>query len=259
MSDVAGRRVAAVTGATSGIGRAIAVRLAAEGAAVAVAGRNETEGLATVALIEAEGGTAAFTRVDVTQADQVAGWINDTNERFGGLDWVVNNAGMNGRSTRLEDNSVEEFEQVIRTNLSSVFYVAREAIPIMRAHGSGAMVNVGSTASLQGYGLLGGYTASKHAVLGLTRSIALENADVPIRVNCVCPGPVDTPLMQGIEEIVNPDDPAAARAMFAGTTALKRYGTPEEVAAVVHFLLSDAAAYVTGAVLSIDGGVMTGV
>lgn len=256
---MAARHVAAVTGATSGIGRAIAVKLASEGAAVAVAGRNEAEGLATVALIEAEGGTAAFTMVDVTQPDQVAGWISVTHERFGALDWVVNNAGMNGRSTRLEDNSIEEFEQVIRTNLSSVFYVARVAIPIMRGHGSGAIVNVGSTASLQGYGLLGGYTASKHGLLGLTRSIALENADVPIRVNCVCPGPVDTPLMKGIEEIVNPDDPSAARDMFAGTTALKRYGTPEEVAAVVHFLLSDAAAYVTGAVLSIDGGVMTGV
>ena len=120
-------------------------------------------------------------------------------------------------------------------------------------------MNVGSTASLQGYGLLSGYTASKHGVLGLTRSIALENADVPIRANCVCPGPVDTPLMQGVEEIVNPENPAAARELFEQTTALKRYGTPEEIAELVYFLLSDASAYITGAPVSIDGGVTTGV
>lgn len=114
------------------------------------------------------------------------------------------------------------------TNLLSTFYAIRSEIPMMRAQGAGAIVNVGSTASLQGYATLGGYTASKHGVLGLTRSVALENADVPIRCNCICPGPVDTPLMRGIEELVNPENPAAAHAMFAGTTALKRYGMPEE-------------------------------
>ena len=166
---------------------------------------------------------------------------------------------MNGRSARLEDKSTAEFEEVVATNLLSTFYAAHAAIPIMRAQGGGAIVNIGSTASLQGYGLLSGYTASKHAVLGLTRSIALENADIPIRANCVCPGPVDTPLMRSIEVLVNPDDPAAAHELFAQTTAVKRYGTVEEIADVVHFLLSDAAAYVTGTAVSVDGGVMTGV
>ena len=135
----------------------------------------------------------------------------------------------------------------------------KTAIPLMRGQGSGAIVNVGSTASLQGYGLLGGYTASKHGLLGLTRSIALENADIPIRANCVCPGPIDTPLMRSIEELVNPEDPAAAHEMFAQTTALKRYGTPEEIAELVLFLLGDSSAYVTGTAISIDGGVTTGV
>lgn len=252
-------KVAAVTGGTSGIGRGIAAKLASEGATVAVAGRNEAEGQITVDQVEAQGGTAYFTRVDVSEAGNVVGWIGDIVERFGRLDWLVNNAGMNGRSARLEDTSHEEFETVVRTNLLSTFYTIHTAIPTMREQGSGAIVNVGSTASVQGYGLLSGYTASKHAVLGLTRSVALENADIPIRCNCICPGPVDTPLMRGIEELVDPDDPAAARAMFEGTTALKRYGTTEEIADLVYFLCSDASAYITGTSISIDGGVTTGV
>ena len=252
-------KVAAVTGATGGIGRAIALRLAAEGAAVAVSGRNEDGGRETVRLIEEGGGRAAFTRVDVTSAAEVEAWIAAGAERFGGLDWLVNNAGMNGPTARIEDLDVAEFELIVQTNLLGAFYAIRAAIPLMRARGGGAIVNVGSTASLQGYGMLAGYTASKHALLGLTRSVALECADIPIRANCVCPGPVDTPLMRSIEELVNPDDPAAARAMFEGTTALKRYGLPDEIAGLVHFLLSDAAAYITGAPISVDGGVMSGV
>jgi NAD(P)-dependent dehydrogenase (short-subunit alcohol dehydrogenase family) len=251
--------IAAVTGGSRGIGRAIALRLAAEGAWVAVAGRNEDEGRTTVEQIEAQGGSASFSRVDVADGDQVVAWVESIVERSGRLDWLVNNAGMNGRSARLEDYSHEEFELVIRTNLLSAFYAIHSAIPVMRRQGSGAIVNVGSTASLQGYGLLSGYTASKHGLLGLTRSVALENADIPIRANCICPGPVDTPLMRSIEEIVNPEDPSAAREMFAGTTALKRYGTPEEIAELVFFLLSSGSGYITGTAISIDGGVTTGV
>jgi NAD(P)-dependent dehydrogenase (short-subunit alcohol dehydrogenase family) len=251
--------VAAVTGGTGGIGRAIAIKLAAAGASVAVAGRNAEGGRTTVEMIEAEGGTASFTAVDVTRYDDVVDWIGGVAERYGGPHWLVNNAGMNGKSARLEDTSVAEFEQVVNTNLLSTFYVLRTCIPLMRAQGSGAIVNVGSTASLQGYATLSGYTASKHGVLGLTRSVALENADIPIRCNCICPGPVDTPLMRSIEELVNPADPAAAHEMFAGTTALKRYGLPEEIAELVLFLLEERSAYITGTAISVDGGVMTGV
>jgi NAD(P)-dependent dehydrogenase (short-subunit alcohol dehydrogenase family) len=251
--------VAAVTGATRGIGRAIAVRLASEGATVAIGGRDEAEGAITAEQVEAAGGTADLTRLDVCDPVAVGAWIRGIAERHGRLDWLVNNAGMNGDSARLEDYAIEDFELVIRTNLLSAFYTMHAAVPIMRAQGGGAIVNVGSTASLQGYGLLAAYTASKHGLLGLTRSTALENADVPVRANIICPGPVDTPLMQGIERMVNPDDPAAARALFEGTTALKRYGTPEEIADLVHFLLSDGSTYITGTAISIDGGVMTGV
>jgi|tagenome__1003787_1003787.scaffolds.fasta_scaffold20972274_3 NAD(P)-dependent dehydrogenase (short-subunit alcohol dehydrogenase family) len=252
-------RVAAVTGATSGIGREVARKLADAGATVAFAGRNEAEGAETVRLITAAGGTAWFAALDVSDTAAVERWVNEVHEREGRLDWLVNNAGMNGRSARLEECSLEEFELVIRTNLTAAFASLHAAIPIMRAQGGGAIVNVGSTASVQGYGMLSGYTASKHALLGLTRSVALENADIPIRANCICPGPVDTPLMRGIEQLINPDDPAAAREMFAGTTALKRYGTVEEIANLVLFLLDDRSGYITGATISIDGGVTTGV
>lgn len=257
--SAASSTVAAVTGGTSGIGRAIALKLAAEGAVVAFCGRNEEEGAAVAELIRADGGTGHFSRVDVADGAAVEAWIADIAERFGGPHWLVNNAGMNGRSARLEECSHAEFEQVIATNLLSAYYTAHAAIPMMRAQGRGSIVNLGSTASVQGYALLSGYTASKHAIVGLTKSIALENSDIPIRANCICPGPVDTPLMRGIEELVNPGDPAAAREMFAGTTALKRYGTPQEIADLVAFLLSDSSAYVTGTAISIDGGVTTGV
>jgi NAD(P)-dependent dehydrogenase (short-subunit alcohol dehydrogenase family) len=257
--DASVNTVAAVTGATGGIGRAIAIALAGAGATLAVSGRNAVEGEETVRLIESAGGTASFTTLDVTRHDAVAAWIADVHERYGGPHWLVNNAGMNGRSARLEDTAVEEFQEVVATNLLAAFSTLHACIPLMRAAGRGAVVNVGSTASLQGYATLSGYTASKHGLLGLTRSVALENADVPIRANCICPGPVDTPLMRGIEELVNPGDPAAAREMFEGTTALKRYGLPQEIAELVLFLLSDRSAYITGTAISVDGGVMTGV
>jgi NAD(P)-dependent dehydrogenase (short-subunit alcohol dehydrogenase family) len=251
--------IAVVTGASGGIGRAIAIALAASGAPVALCGRNATGGAETVSLIESAGGTAEFTAVDIADHGSVKPWIDAVIDRHGAPGWLVNNAGMNGRSARLEDTDVHEFEQVVATNLLGSFYTIRECLPAMRARGGGAIVNVGSTASLQGYATLSGYTASKHAVLGLTRSVALENADIPIRCNCICPGPVDTPLMRSIEELVNPDNPAAAHEMFAGTTALKRYGMPEEIAELVLFLLEDRSSYITGTAISVDGGVMTGV
>lgn len=251
--------VALVTGATGGIGRAIAVQLASAGSRVALCGRNVKGGQETAEIIRGQGGDAEYAAVDVTDHDAVQGWIGDVAQRHGAPRWLVNNAGMNGRSARLEDCAVEEFEQIVATNLLAAFYTIRTCLPLMRAAGGGAIVNVGSTASLQGYAMLSGYTSSKHGILGLTRSVALENADIPIRCNCICPGPVDTPLMRGIEELINPDDPAAAHEMFAGTTALKRYGLPEEIAELVLFLLEDRSSYITGTAISVDGGVMTGV
>jgi len=252
-------RVGAVTGAGSGIGRAIAAGLAERGYRVAIADVNAEGGAETVSQIEGAGGEAFFTEVDVTDPDAVVAWLDQVVERWDGLDALANNAGINGPTVPLEEYSVEDFERVIRINLLSVSIVTRAAIPHFRRRGGGAIVNTGSTASVQGYGGLSAYTASKHGVLGLTRAVAMEYADIPVRVNCVLPGPVDTPLMRGIYEAMDPENPGAAREIFAQTSPLKRYATEREIADVVAFLMSDEAAYVTGAAIPVDGAITAGV
>ncbi|MBS1886062.1 MAG: SDR family oxidoreductase [Actinobacteria bacterium] len=253
------QRIAAVTGASGGIGRAIALRLAATGAMVEIASRNEAEGAATVAAIEETGGIGRFTRVDVAIPDQVEGWIAELHGRRGRLDWLVNNAGTSGGWVRIEDQGPGEFERLLAVNVLSACCALRAALPLMRAQGHGSIVNVGSTASVQGIGMMSVYSATKHAILGLTRGAALENADVPIRVNCICPGIIDTDLMREIEGAVSPDEPEAALTAFAATVPMKRYGSPAEIAAAVEFLLGEDSGYVTGTGLTVDGGVMSGV
>jgi NAD(P)-dependent dehydrogenase (short-subunit alcohol dehydrogenase family) len=250
--------VAMVSGGGSGIGRATANQLARNGIRVAVGDLDADGGEATVRAIRDAGGVAEFQRVDVTDEAQVSAWVGATLERWGRLDLQFNNAGINGPTAKLEEYSAAEFDRVIRTNLISVALCMRCAIPHMKERG-GAIVNTGSTASITGYATLSGYVAAKHGVLGLTRSVAREYAEIPIRVNCVCPGPTSTPLMHGIEESLNPDDPESVRRAFAETTAFKRYASPEEIAEMVTFLLSDAARYVTGAAFSVDAGITAGI
>ena len=251
-------RVAMVSGAGSGIGRAAALRLAKGGLRVAVGDIDVAGGEATVATILESGGAAVFQEVNVVSESDVTAWADGTVARWGRLDYQFNNAGINGPTEKLEDYAASDFERVIMTNLVSVSLCMRAAIKHMKKRG-GAIVNTGSTASLTGYATLSAYAAAKHGVLGLTRSVAREYAEIPIRVNCVCPGPTSTPLMQGIEESLNPDDPESVRAAFAQTTALKRYASPDEIAEVVAFLLSDSAGYVTGAAIAADAGVTAGI
>jgi NAD(P)-dependent dehydrogenase (short-subunit alcohol dehydrogenase family) len=250
--------VATVSGGGSGIGRAAALELAANGVRVAVGDLDAPGGEETVAAIRAAGGEAVFGRVDVTREAEVAAWIDGVVQHWGRLDLQFNNAGINGPTAKLEDYSAAEFERIIHTNLISVSLCIRCAIGHLRARG-GAIVNTGSTASVTGYASQSGYTAAKHGVLGLTRSVAREYAVVPIRVNCVLPGPTSTPLMHGIEVGLNPADPASVRRQFEQTTALKRYADPGEIAEMVAFLLSEQAAYVTGAAFSIDAGITAGI
>lgn len=250
--------VAMVSGGGSGIGAAAAAELARQGVRVAVGDIDEEGARHTVEEIEAAGGTARAGRVDVTDEQAVRTWVQDTVGAWGRLDLQFNNAGINGPTEKLETYSARDFERVIRTNLISVALCMRCAIPHMKARG-GAIVNTGSTASLTGYATLSAYTAAKHGVLGLTRSVAREYAEIPIRVNCVCPGPTSTPLMRGIEESLNADDPDSIRAQFASTTALGRYADPVEIVQMVAFLLSDAAGYVTGGAFTVDAGITAGI
>jgi NAD(P)-dependent dehydrogenase (short-subunit alcohol dehydrogenase family) len=253
------KKVAAVTGASGGIGRAIALRLAAAGAEVEIASRNRTGGEATVGMIEEAGGVGAFSELDVAEPAAVEGWIAGVHDRRGGLDWLVNNAAASGGWTRIEDQTPEEFRRLLDTNVLSVCCSLRAAIPLMRAQGSGAIVSLGSVASLHAIQMMSVYSATKHAILGLTRGAALENADIPIRVNCICPGIIDTDLMRQIEGAVSPDEPSAALEAFAATIPMKRYGSPAEIADAVHYLLAGDSEYITGTTLTVDGGVMSGV
>lgn len=250
--------VATVSGAASGIGRAAALELASHGVTVALSDVNADGVAETAKLVQDAGGVAAHARVDVTEESEVRAWIDGVAAQYGRLDFQFNNAGINGPTAKLEEYSAAEFEQIIFTNLISVSLCMRSAIPHLKQHG-GAIVNTGSTASVTGYANLSGYTAAKHGVLGLTKSAAREYAGERIRVNCVLPGPTDTPLMHGIEQSLNPEDPESMRRAFEETTALKRYASPEEIAALVAFLMSDTAAYITGAAIAIDAGVTAGI
>jgi NAD(P)-dependent dehydrogenase (short-subunit alcohol dehydrogenase family) len=241
--------VALVTGAGSGIGRATALRFAREGARVAVADVDEAAAGETARLIEEAGGEAAVFRVDVSDPAAVAGLVDGVVERFGGLDVAHNNAGIEGESGPITEQSIENYDRVLDVNLRGVFLSMRAEIPAIAARGGGAIVNTASVAGLVGAAGLSPYYASKHAVVGLTRSVAAEVADDGIRVNAVCPGVIDTPM---IARFTGGD--ADAVAGIVAPQMMDRMGDPEEVAAAVVWLCSDDASFVTGVALPVDGG-----
>lgn len=246
MSSLAGR-AGLVTGAASGIGRACALRLARDGAAVVVADleRAREGGEETVAAIEAAGGEAAFFPCDVAEETDDAALVDFVVERFGRLDFAVNNAGI-GVHALLADTSTEDFDRVIAVNLRGAFLGMKHQIRRMLRDGGGAIVNTSSNAGLVAVRLLSAYTASKHGIVGLTKSAALEYANNGIRVNAVCPGAIMTPLMTA-------ESPERQREILA-PQALRRFGEPEEVGAAVAWLCSDDASFVTGVALPVDAG-----
>jgi NAD(P)-dependent dehydrogenase (short-subunit alcohol dehydrogenase family) len=244
-------RVALVTGGASGIGRAAAEAFARLGASVMVADRDETHGDLVVAAITAGGGRARFVRTDVAEQDQVRRMVAAVEEEFGRLDVAVNNAGIPGTYKPLTDQLLDDWQRTLAVNLTGTFLCMQEEIPAMLDVGRGAIVNVASAAGLMGFANLPAYVASKHGVIGLTKGVALEYARQDIRVNAVCPGNVHTPMLEGFVG----GDQVALQGM-GKVTPIGRLGTPSEIAEAIVWLCSDAAAFVTGHAMAVDGGVL---
>jgi NAD(P)-dependent dehydrogenase (short-subunit alcohol dehydrogenase family) len=243
-------KVAFVTGAASGIGREAALAFAREGAKVVAADISEQGNQETVHLLEELGGRAIAIRCDVTRAEDVKAALAKTIETFGQLDFAFNNAGIEPRnSAPAAEYEEEEWNRIIDINLRGVFLCMKYEIPLLLKQGGGAIVNTSSGAGIVGIKGSPAYTAAKHGVIGLTKSAALDYAAQNIRINAVCPGYIDTPMMSrftgGTEE---------GRAQVIAEEPIGRMGKPEEIAAAVVWLCSDAAAFMVGHAMVIDGG-----
>jgi NAD(P)-dependent dehydrogenase (short-subunit alcohol dehydrogenase family) len=242
-------KVALVTGGASGIGRATALTFAREGAKLVIAVMQEAGGQQTVHMIREHGGEALFVKTDVSNAVEVQALISQAVATYGRLDCAHNNAGISGGlSARTAEYPEEMWHQVIASNLTGVWLCMKYEIPQMLHHGGGSIVNTASVAGLGGYHGASAYVASKHGVVGLTKTAAVECATQGIRVNCVCPGYIATPMTAA-----GMNDPTRLARLIA-REPIGRVGTPAEVAEAVVWLCSDAAAFVTGHTMTVDGG-----
>jgi len=248
-------RVALITGGNSGIGLATAMKFVQQGAKVAIAGRSKERGKTALQQLKDCGGDAIFIQADVSKAAHVEAMVNTVIQRFGQLDYAFNNAAAPPSTMGLgpiTEVTEEQWDRTIDVNLKGVWLAMKYEIPHMLQNpNSTAIVNTSSTAGGKGMAGLGPYVASKHGLNGLTKSAALEFAEAGIRINAVMPGPIATPMMDQVTEIM-----PGADEQFVSVTAVKRVGQPEEIAEAVVWLCSDAASYVTGTTFPVDGGML---
>ncbi|MCO8305051.1 MULTISPECIES: SDR family NAD(P)-dependent oxidoreductase [Streptomyces] len=247
MNNFSGK-IGLVTGAGSGIGRATAIELARQGATVTVTDIDEATAAETTEMIRKDGGEALAVTVDIADEDSVRAAVERTVTAYGGLDFAVNNAGMASHHQQLDQMTLDQFERVVHVNLAGTFLCMKYELPALRRRGGGAIVNIASNGGLYAIPTAPAYVAAKHGIVGLTKVAAVDYAPHGIRVNAVCPGPT---LTAGFEKVAAGTDMIARQAAI---TPLGRLATPEEAAAAAVWLCSDAASYVTGTAMSVDGG-----
>lgn len=246
-------KTAIITGATSGMGKAISERFVKEGASVILSGRDETRGNELAKSLLHQGGKAVFVKGDVAEARVNENLVYAARHHFGKLDIVVTNAGKLGLGS-VTDIDIQEWHETINTNLSAVFYLSRFAIPEMQKQGKGVMVINSSIAAFKSFPNHAAYCASKAALIALVKEMALDYSPA-IRVNAICPGPVDTPLIWDSAKAF--ENPETIVQQTANHTLMKRLGKPADIASLVLFLASEEASWITGSAYTIDGGILT--
>lgn len=249
-------KVILITGGASGLGFATAKELLARGAKLSLVDINE-DGLKEKKEELLKGfsdGEILILKADVSKENEVKDYVDKTIEKFGRIDGFYNNAGIEGKQAKVESYDLDMFDKVIQINLMRVYYGLRHVLPVMKKQESGRIVNTASVAGILGLENQTPYVASKHGVVGMTRTSAVEYGEYGITVNAIAPGAILTPMVAGSFKQLNPDDPEKAQAEFASNNPTKRLGDPIEVASVVAFLLSEDASYINGQVIPIDGG-----
>lgn len=247
-------KVAIVTGGSDGIGKAIALTFARQGAKVVIVGRDESKGKKALDELRRVG-EAVYFKVDVSDSQQVRRMVDDTLQRYGRIDILINNAAVCPPGDVVTTTEAD-WDQVIDVNLKGVFLCSKYTIPHMQKNGGGAIVNIGSINSLMAMENEAAYDASKGGVLMLTKATALDFAKSNIRVNCICPGAIETPMLTS--SLNTARDPKAARDSLIQKHPLRRAGTPEEIAQAALFLATDESSFITGATIPVDGGILAG-